>query len=113
MSKLNEARTRVKTITLNDGVKREIKFTLNALAEIEDKYGSVDAGFAKLNEGSAKVARFILWAGLLHNEENLTEQQVGNLIDLDCLGDIMDAMGKAIGEDMPEQNGNVRELPNA
>lgn len=118
MANLKEVKPRIKTITLNDGVEREIKFTLNALAEIEDKYGSVDEGFKKLDEGSIKAARFILWTGLLHNEnEHLTEQQVGNLIDMDLMNKIFETMNEAFSEDMPQntatENADVVTLPNA
>ena len=115
MSNVLDAKPRVKTITLNDGVEREIRFTLNAMAEMEDKFGSVEAAFKKLDEGSIKAARFILWAALLHNEgESLTEQQVGNLIDLSSLKTIMTSMTQAVEEDMPEANadGDVA-IPNA
>lgn len=113
MANLREARPRVKTVTLNDGVEREIKFTLNAMAELEDKYGSVDAAFKKLDEGSIKAARFIMWAGFLHLEDpTLTEQKVGNLIDMECLQDIMTSMSKALGEDMPNQAEEGAQLPN-
>lgn len=101
MSNLRDAKPRVKTITLRDGVAREIRFTLNAMAELEDKYGSVDAAFEKLNAGSIKAARFIMWAGLLHNEEKLSEQQVGDLIDMQCLNDIMESVSGALEEDLP------------
>lgn len=112
MSNVRDAKPRVKTITLKDGVEREIRFTLNAMAEMEDKYGTVDAAFKKLDEGSIKAARFILWAGLLHLEdESLTEQRVGNLIDLDLLNEIMDTMSAAVGEDMPQQSDEAT-LPN-
>ena len=118
MANLRDVKPRVKTITLNDGVEREIRFTLNAMAEIEDKYGSIEAGFAKLDEGSIKAARFIMWAGLMHSDENLTEQQVGNLIDMQCLQDIFSEISDAIKEDIPnstEENGeaNLEALPNA
>lgn len=114
MSNVKDAKPRMKTITLKDGVEREICFTLNAMAELEDKYGSVDDAFKKLDEGSIKAARFILWAGLLHTEEGLTEQQVGNLIDLDLLNGIMESMSAALGEDMPQDTGNEgAALPNA
>lgn len=107
MSNLREVKPRVKTITLNDGVERELRFTLNAMAEMEDKYGSVDAAFKKLDEGSIKAARLILWAGLLHYEdESLTEKQVGNLIDLQSMQKIMKSMTEAMMEDMPEQDNN-------
>ena len=111
MSNLMEAKPRVKTITLNDGVEREIKFTLNAMAELEERYGSIDAAFKKLDEGSIKAARVVLWAGLMHTDENLTEKQVGNLIDLACLGNIMKSMSDALTEDMPEAKG-AEQLPN-
>jgi len=111
MSNLHEVKPRVKTITLKDGVEREICFTLNAMAEMEDKYGSVDAAFKALDDGSIKAARFILWAGLLHLEdETLTEQRVGNLIDINSLHDIMADMTDALGEDMPSNDGE--QLPN-
>ena len=115
MSNLRDAKPRVKTITLKDGVEREVCFTLNAMAEMEDRYGSVDAAFKKLDEGSIKAARFILWAGFLHLEdESLTEKRVGNLIDLDLLNDIMETMASAMGDDMPQQNANGDvALPNA
>lgn len=104
MSNVRDVKPRIKTITLKDGVEREICFTLNAMAEMEDKYGSVDAAFKKLDEGSIKAARFIMWAGFLHLEDaSLTEQRVGNLIDLDLMNDIMKSLGEALGEDMPQQ----------
>ena len=114
MANLRDVKPRIKTITLNDGVAREVKFTLNAMAEMEDKYGSIDNAFKALDEGSIKAARFIMWAGLLHNDEQLTEQQVGNLIDMDCLQDLFAAMSDALGEDMaqPEESEAVA-LPNA
>lgn len=115
MSNVRDAKPRVKTITLKDGVERELCFTLNAMAELEDRYGSVDAAFAKLDEGSIKAARFILWAGFLHLEEDgLTEMRVGNLIDLDLMQNIMETMSAAMGEDMPQRdNAGEGSLPNA
>lgn len=114
MSNLHEVKPRVKTITLNDGVERELRFTLNAMAEMEDKYGSVEAAFKKLDEGSIKAARFILWAGFQHiGDTSLTEQKVGDLIDLGSLQTIMERMNEAMSEDMPqpEDNGDVN-IPN-
>jgi len=114
MSNLRDVKPRVKTITLNDGVERELRFTLNAMAEMEDKYGSVDAAFKKLDEGSIKAARFIMWAGLLHyNDESLTEKQVGDLIDLQSMQQIMQSMSEVLSEDMPQkdENGDVN-VPN-
>lgn len=104
MSNLRDAKPRVKTITLNDGVEREIRFTLNAMAELEERYGSVDAAFKALDSGSIKAARCVLWAGMLDTSDTpLTEQQVGKLIDIECMNQIMENLAKALGEDMPDE----------
>lgn len=115
MSNLRDAKPRVKTITLNDGVEREIRFTLNAMAELEDRYGSVDAAFKALEGGSVKATRCVLWAGLLDGDESLTEQQVGKLIDINLMNKIMEDLGQALNDDMPDNDKTSDEavgLPN-
>ena len=114
MSNLHDAKPAKKTITLIDGVEREVRFTLNAMAELEEKYGSVDAAFEAMNSGSIKAIRFVLWASLMEGSPELTEQQVGSLIDTQYLSSVLDTMTEAMGEDNvpPEAGGNAA-LPNA
>lgn len=114
MSNIKDAKPRVKTITLNDGVEREVRFTLNAMAELEERYGSVDAAFKALDGGSIKAARCVLWAGLMEAHPDLTEQQVGSLIDIQLMNDIMADISGALGEDMPDapEGSDVVTLPN-
>jgi len=102
MSKLKDAKSKSVKITLTDGVERELRFTLNAMAELEDRYGSVDEAFDKLDKGSIKAVRCILWAGLMHTDENLTEKEVGGLIDLAYMEEIMKSVGEAFETDMPD-----------
>lgn len=109
MSNLNDTRAKGTPITLNDGVERELKFTLNALAEMEDRYGSVEEAFKKLDSNSIKAIRFTLWAGLLHTGEGLTEQQVGDLLDAQGLERLASGIAKAIETDMPHEDNS---LPN-
>jgi hypothetical protein len=101
VANLKDVKSKPVKITLTDGVERTLRFTLNAMAELEDKYGSVDAAFAKLDEGSIKAVRFILWAGLIHEDPDLTEQQVGNLIDIQYMQELMSSVGDALDSDMP------------
>lgn len=101
MSNVREIKPRIKSITLNDGIERSIKFDLNAMAELEEKYGSVEAAFTALENNSIKAIRSVLWAGLLHADPTLTEQQVGSLIDLESIGDIMEQLGESISDSMP------------
>lgn len=103
MANLKDIKNQPVKITLTDGVERTLRFTLNAMAELEDRYGSVDTAFAKLDEGSIKAVRFILWAGLMHEDPNLTEQQVGNLIDVQYLQELMNSVETALDSDLPEQ----------
>lgn len=101
MSNLNDVRGKVTTVTLKDGVERALVYDLNAMAEMEDRYGSVDAAFEKLDQNSIKAVRFMLWAGLIHAEPELTEKQVGSLIDISFLQELTNSLGEAFSNDMP------------
>ena len=103
MANVKDVKAAAVKITLTDGVERTIKFTLNAMAELEDRYGSVEAAFKQLDKGSIKAVRCILWAGLIHEDPDLTEQQVGNLIDLQYLQELMSSIGDAFDNDMPNE----------
>ena len=98
------------TVVLGDDKEHEILFDLNALAELEEKYGSLDDAFGMMQKGSIKATRTMLWAGLLHEDEGLSERDVGKLIDVAHLGDILDAITQAMGADLPEtENANAAE----
>ena len=102
MANVKDVKSKAGKITLTDGVERTIKFTLNAMAELEDRYGSVDEAFKQLDNNSIKAVRCILWAGLIHEDPDLTEQQVGNLIDIQYMQELMSSLGEAFDADMPE-----------
>lgn len=113
MSNIADVKRKAIKITLNDGVEREIKFTLNALAELEDKYGSVQAAFDLLEKSnSMKALRTILWAGFLFESPSITEQQVGNLIDLAYMEELVASLNEAFESDMSKDEPNTID-PNA
>lgn len=112
MSNVKDVKSKDIKIKLLDGVERTIKFDLNAMAELEDKYGSVEAAFNALDNNSIKALRFILWAGLVHEDENLTERKVGSLIDMRYIEEIMGTLGEAFDADMPSEQKDS-ENPNA
>ena len=112
MANLNDVKAKPIKITLLDGVEREMIFTLNAMAELEDRYGSVDAAFEALEKNSMKAIRCVLWAGLLHSDESLTEQQVGNLIDMREVNKIVASMSEAFDTSMPATESNTGTIPN-
>ena len=83
---------------------RTLMFDLNAFAELEDKYGNMEQAFFAMQSGSMKAARTLLWAGLLHEDEKLTERQVGRMVTLENLGVVMDTISEALLEAMPEDS---------
>ncbi|WP_242278585.1 hypothetical protein [Bacillus cereus group sp. BfR-BA-01313] len=74
---------------------RTIKFTLNTLIEVEDALGH------SLTELGDKVTiramRTMLTAGLRHEDPELTESFVGELITMDNMSAVQDALGVAMG----------------
>ena len=81
---------------------RGLKFDLNAFAELEDKFGSMDAAFQAMQKGSLKAARTLLWAGLLHEDETLTERKIGGMVTLANMSGIMESITSALTAAMPE-----------
>lgn len=74
---------------------RTLKFNLNTLVDVEDKLG-----FSLSEMGdkvSIKVMRTLLHAGLKHEDASLTEEQVGELISMDNITVVQEALGKAMG----------------
>lgn len=74
--------------------KRTIRFTLNALAEIEDALGVPLSKLSEVELG-VKTVRTMLWAGLLHEDETLTERQVGNWVDFENLEEVQTKVTEA------------------
>lgn len=114
MANVNDVKNKVVKLTLLDGVERTLRYDLNAMAELEDRYGSVDAAFEAMDKNSIKAVRCVLWAGLIHEDPGLTEQKVGSLIDMKYLQELMSSVGQAFNADLPkqEQSGDTAN-PNA
>lgn len=114
MSNIADVKPKAIKIALSDGVQRTVRFTLNALAELEDRYGSVQIAFDKLEkENSMKALRCILWAGFLHESPDLTEQEVGNLIDIAYMQELVGSLNSALGQDLaPEEEQVGEQVPN-
>lgn len=63
---------------------RGLRFTLNSLAEIEDRLGVPLSKMSEVELG-IKSIRTMLWAGLIHEDPELTETEVGNMVDFENL----------------------------
>lgn len=52
--------------------------------------------------GDPMRVRVTLWAALLHEDKTLTEEQVGDMIPVARLGEIVVAIGEAVSAAMPD-----------
>lgn len=86
---------------------RTLLFDLNAFAELEDKFGSLDQAFQQMQKGSVKATRTLLWAGLLHEDEKLTERQVGAMISLTNVERIMEQITEALTAALPDDTSDA------
>lgn len=112
MANVSDVKPKKRFVDLGDGVEREVVFSLNAMAELEEKYGSIDAAFNKVKGGSIAAVRFLLWTIMHDNDETLTERQVGSMIRLDNINEVMETLMTALEDQMPE-GASVEDDPNA
>lgn len=102
MSNVADVKPKKRTVDLGDGVEREVVLSLNAMAELEDKYGSIDNAFEKIKKGSIATIRFLLWCVLVPDgDTDLTEREIGKLIKLDNIQEIMTSVMNALEDQMP------------
>lgn len=76
------------------GKERALAYDLNAFSAIEDE-GGIGDGM------SAKSIRLMLWAGLLHEDPELTIREVGAMVAPRDLETIAEAVGAAFNRDAP------------
>lgn len=101
MSNLHDIRRKKTPIILADKT-YHLHYDLNAFAELEELYGSVETAMNKLCEGSVKAIISVLWAGLLHEDETLTPKDIGKMFDLSQVQEIGELINKAISEAIPQ-----------
>lgn len=101
MSNLGDVKEKVYTVILDK--ERHIKFDLNSFVELEEKFGDIDKAFEAMAKGTMKSIRTMLWAGLVHEDEKLTERQAAALVNFDNLDEVMDKIRLATGASLPSQ----------
>lgn len=85
---------------------RTLKFDLNAMVTFEEATGkSLMKGQLKSEDMGPRDVRVLLWACLLHEDETLTERQVGSWITVDNLMAVVEKLNEAFEVAMPESEG--------
>ncbi|MGE7932115.1 hypothetical protein [Viridibacillus arvi] len=90
-----------KKVELADGKEYEIKFDLNSLCTLQDKFGEdVFTALSGIDGSDFKLIRTILFVVLEH--EGLTEKEVGSLIDMSNMPSVVEALSMAVHNSAPE-----------
>jgi len=102
---------REKKIFVELDKKRELRFDLNAMAELEEIYGDFQETMDTLNKKiSIKAMRALLYAGLKHEDESLTLKKVGSMVKMSDLAMLTQKITEAFVADMPDQK-DLEKLP--
>ena len=93
-----------RTVTIELGGKeRHLKYDLNAIAEIGERL-DITISFENFvkdlmsTQIPFSALRVILWAGLRHEDPDLTPEQVGAWVDLDNMQQVMDRFFTLFGD---------------
>lgn len=95
-------KVRPERVTINLDKSRTLVYDLNAFAELEEEFGSIEDAMKALETGKIKSLISILWAGLVHEDEELTPKKVGSIIGLNDIQEVVNALTKAIGSSLPD-----------
>ena len=80
----------------------EVKFDLNALCNLQDKFGDMTKAFNGLNQQDFKKIRSLLHIGLANGENiDISEAEVGALITMKNISTVTDALTQAFSDAMP------------
>lgn len=113
-SNVNEVKGGYYSIGEFEGKERIVRFDLNAFAEMERIYGSMEAANEALSRGSMRDVRTILWLGLIHDQAvldditgepikyTLTQFEVGRWLTPHNMKDVMEKLNEAISGSVPE-----------
>ncbi len=103
-TKLSEMQKRSIEINVDDQL-LYLRYDLNALAVLEEKYGDVDKAF-NFEQDSSKIIsklRFVLHTGLQANQPEMSIEDVGSLFTLENLQEFQEAVGGAVEQAMPDE----------
>ena len=77
------------------GQERHLHYNLNSLEIIEDLTGST---LDKVTQNiSMKTLKILVYAGLIHEDKDLTVEAVGEMIGFDDIQVVSEAIGQAFG----------------
>lgn len=95
-------------IKLLDGKEYSLLYDLKAMAILEDTMDEDTSLARKLKamfeqkQPSWKAVRYLLWLGMLHYHPEVREEDVGELVDVRMLTEVVEKVSEALGLAMSE-----------
>lgn len=74
-----------------------LRYDLNALVELEDKMGVPLSEMGEMKITIRNV-RSMLWAGILHENAEITEKEIGSHVDMENMEEVQSAISKAFSK---------------
>ena len=92
------------------GKTRHIRYTFNALVTLEEELGIPISEIGEIMSGSVslKNLRRLVWAGLIHEDKDLTQEEVGEFLSLADIGGIAEKLGNAFEAAFPAGEDNQK-----
>lgn len=81
---------------------RHFRLDLNAFCTLEESYEDVFGILENAEKGSLRALRAVLWAGLVHEDAELTEKRVGQMINPGNMAGVSSLITEAIFYYLPE-----------
>ncbi len=100
MANANDVRIKPIPITLDKP--RTLYFDFNAFIELEEIYGDIKTALEGVEGLKLKPIRDMIWAGLIHEDEQLTPKQVGKMLNMANIHEIASKITEALGISLPE-----------
>ena len=98
------------TVTVTLDKERTLKFGYGAYIKLEEVTGKpIGELLDARNLTSATGVRDFIWAGLLHEDPDLTRDQVADMLSFDRLVELQAAITQAIQNSMPKSKGTQKQ----
>jgi len=90
---------------------RHLRLDLNAFCALEEAYGDTFDLLEKAERGSLKALRAVVWAGLAHEDDELTEKEVGQMINPGNLAEVSETIQEVISYYLPDPKNSPSPVP--
>lgn len=108
---MSKGNVRDKTFPITLDKERHLRLDLNAFCLLEDIYGDTFTILEGTEKGSLKALRAVVWAGLVHEDEALTETEVGKMINPGNMGEVSKIIQEVIAYYLPDPKNSQAPAP--